>query len=161
MKNFTWWLEKVLTHMNIRMAGKTLKRQVYHWKMHFVAGLIWRVSVNRIMNMHSKFGIPWRKDPRPLSRYLLKNRCFSVGRCIWDISEYELKKLQAGSSTFLHRIRLGMAGHINDSFWVLWAWKKAQRLWIMPRRVQAWAAYRYRHAVDGWKTYLRRYYSGS
>ena len=32
-------------------------------KMRFTAGLIWRVSVIKTMNMHSKFGTPWRKRP--------------------------------------------------------------------------------------------------
>ena len=57
MKNFAWWFEKVYTNTNKWMAGKNLKRQVYHGKMRFAAGLIWRVSMIKTMNMHNKFGI--------------------------------------------------------------------------------------------------------
>ena len=63
MKNFAWWFEKVYTHTSIWMAGRNFRRQVYHQKMRFTAGLTWRVSVIRIMTMHSKFRIPWRKWP--------------------------------------------------------------------------------------------------
>ena len=154
MKNFAWWFEKAYTYTNTWMAGRNLRRQVYHRKTHFIAGLIWRVSVIKTMNMHSRFGIP-----RLLSRYLLKNRCFGVDRCIRGISEFVLKKLQVGSSTFLQRTGLDMAGLIKDNRWVLWAWK--QGLWIMPRRFQVWAAYRFRHAAGGWKRHSGWYYPGS
>ena len=94
-----------------------------------------------------------KKDPRLLSRYILENRCIVVSGRVRNISEHMLRKLQIGSSTFLHRTRISMAGLNKDSRWVLWAWKKAQRLWIIPRWVQAWAAYEHEHAVDGWKMY--------
>ena len=48
-----------------------------------------------------------------------------VLRRVWDISEYVLKKLQIGSSTFLHRGEIRMAGLIKDSRLVLRTWKKA------------------------------------
>ena len=101
------------------------------------------------------------KDPRLLSRCLLKNRCFAVGGCIWYLSKYMLRALKVRSDTFLHSTWISMAGLIKDSRWVLWAWKKAQGLWIMPRRVQARAAYRYRHAGDGWKRYSGRDHPGT
>ena len=151
MKNFAWWLEKVFIHTNIWMAWKNLRRQVYHWKMRFPAGLICAAS----LDYHGD------KGHRLLSRYLLKNRCFAVGRCIWDISQYVLKKLQIGSSIFLHRTRISMADLIKDSRWVLWASKIAQKLWIMPRRVQDWAAYGSRDTVYSWKRYLGRDYPSS
>ena len=47
---------------------------------------------------------------------LKKPRCIAVSGCICNISEYVLKKLQIGSSTFLHRTRISMAGFIKDSF---------------------------------------------
>ena len=107
MKNFAWWFEKVYAHTNTWMAGRDSRRQAYHRKMRFTAGLIWRVSVIRLwpctgsLEYHGK---------RPLlSRYLLKNRCIAVSGCVWNISQYVLKKLQIRFSTFLHRTRISMA----------------------------------------------------
>ena len=40
MKNFAWWFEKVYTHTSTWMGGRNLRRQVYHQKMCFTAGLI-------------------------------------------------------------------------------------------------------------------------
>ena len=64
-----------------------------------------------------------------------ENFCLMIWKGFWGLSEYGPKTLQVGTSTFLRRTRLGMVGLIKDSRWVLWAWKKAQRLRIMPRRV--------------------------
>ena len=60
-----------------------------------------------------------KKDPRLLSRYILENRCIVVSRSVRNISEHMLRKLQIGSSTFLQRTRIRMAGLIKDSHRVL------------------------------------------
>ena len=159
-----WW--KVLPDDSKRCASI----RVYEW-----LGKIWigRFTTERCVLQQDLYkGYQWSRlwtctasleyhgenDRRLLSQYLPKNRCFAVGGCIWDISEYMLKKLKIESSTFLHCTRISMAGL---SRWVLWAWKKAEEMWSMPRRVQASAAYRHRHAVDGWKRYSRQDYPNS
>ena len=122
MKTFVWWFEKVCIHTNTWMAGKNLKRQVYHWKMRFTVisdQWLWLWTCTASLEYHGE------KDAGLLSRYLLKNRCSAVGRCIWDLSEYMSKKLQVGSSTFLHHTWISMAGLIKDSCRVLRTWKKA------------------------------------
>ena len=48
-----------------------------------------------------------------------KTRSIAVSGCICNISEYVLKKLQIGSSTFLHRAGISMVGLIKDSRRVL------------------------------------------
>ena len=94
-------------------------------KILFTASLIWRVSVIKTMNMHSRFRISRKKDTRLLWRYLLENRCFTVGKYIWDLWEYVPSALQVRPSTFLYSTWISMVGMNEDSFWVSWAWKKA------------------------------------
>ena len=73
----------------------------------------------KIWNTMEKKTLGWYHDT------YLKNRSFTVGRCIWDLSKYVLRALQVRSGTFLHSIWISMEGLIKDSFWILWAWSKA------------------------------------
>ena len=76
-EKFGWWFEKVYIHTSIWMAGRNLRRQVYHRKMRFTAGLhkwLWLWTRTASLEYHGE------KNLRLLSRYLLKNRCFAAGR---------------------------------------------------------------------------------
>ena len=67
--------------------------------------------------IQSKFEIPWEKDPTLLSRHLLENKCFTVGRCIWDVLKYKLRTLQIRSGWFLNSTRISRADEISlDKF---------------------------------------------
>ena len=51
-EKFRLMIRKGLYPYGIWMAGKNLGRQVYYRKIHFTAGLMWKLSVIKTMSMH-------------------------------------------------------------------------------------------------------------
>ena len=69
--------------------------------------------------IQSKFGIPWKKDPTLLSCHLLKNKGFTVSRCIWEVLKYMLRTLQIRSGWFCNSTRISRADEISlDKFMI-------------------------------------------
>ena len=56
-----------------------------------------------------------KKTLRLLSRHLLENRCFTIGRFIWDLPKYVLKAPQVLSSVLLHSTWIRSSSHQRGS----------------------------------------------
>ena len=80
---------------NYKLVTSVLTDMTYSKrKILFTTSLIWRVSVIKTVDIHSRFRISRKKDTRLLWRYLPENRCFTVGRYITQSSSAILNNLR-------------------------------------------------------------------